>query len=163
MIRDVKDLSPEQRTAVESLLGRRVSEQETVSVQAFEQPDLSPTDAKRSLKNCASILPRWMQIACPLPLLTPTKSLPRRCGAVGRVTLHTREDRPRYNDPGSCYRKSSRTRPPTVATILAGPHQLVLCNEIVYEVARVLRYPRLRALHGLPERRIYDYIGFLRG
>ncbi len=33
---------------------------------------------------------------------------------------------------------------------------------MLHELARVLRYPRLQALHGLPESRIYDYIGFLR-
>jgi putative PIN family toxin of toxin-antitoxin system len=47
-------------------------------------------------------------------------------------------------------------------SILAGPHTLLLCNEILYELARVLRYPRLQALYGLPDARIYDYIGFLR-
>ncbi|MGA2770346.1 MAG: hypothetical protein ABSG26_05985 [Bryobacteraceae bacterium] len=41
MIRDVKDLSPDQKIAVESLLGRPVSEQETVSVQAFQPPTIS--------------------------------------------------------------------------------------------------------------------------
>jgi hypothetical protein len=41
MIRDVKDLSPDQKMAVESLLGRPVSERETVSVQAFQPPVLS--------------------------------------------------------------------------------------------------------------------------
>ena len=41
MIRSVKDLSPDQKIAVESLLGRPVSEQETVSVQAFEPPAIS--------------------------------------------------------------------------------------------------------------------------
>ena len=41
MIRDVKDLSPDQKLAVESLLGRSVSEQETVSVQAFQPPAIS--------------------------------------------------------------------------------------------------------------------------
>ena len=41
MIRDVKDLSPDQKVAVESLLGRSVSEQETVSVQAFRPPTIS--------------------------------------------------------------------------------------------------------------------------
>jgi thiamine biosynthesis lipoprotein ApbE len=41
MIRDVKDLSPDQKMAVESLLGRPVSEQETVSVQAFEPAAIS--------------------------------------------------------------------------------------------------------------------------
>ena len=41
MIRNVKDLSPDQRLAVERLLGRSVSERETVSVQAFEPPTIS--------------------------------------------------------------------------------------------------------------------------
>jgi len=41
MIHDVKDLSPDQKLAVESLLGRPVSEQETVSVQAFQPPAIS--------------------------------------------------------------------------------------------------------------------------
>jgi putative PIN family toxin of toxin-antitoxin system len=46
--------------------------------------------------------------------------------------------------------------------IVTNRHTLLLCNEILYELARVLRYPRMQALHGLPETRIYDYIGFLR-
>jgi hypothetical protein len=41
MIRDVKDLSPDQKMAVENLLGRPVSDQETVSVQAFQPPAIS--------------------------------------------------------------------------------------------------------------------------
>ena len=41
MIREVKDLSPDQKMAVESLLGRSVSEQETVSVRAFQPPAIS--------------------------------------------------------------------------------------------------------------------------
>ena len=41
MIRDVKDLSPGQKMAIESLLGRSVLEQETVSVQAFQPPPIS--------------------------------------------------------------------------------------------------------------------------
>jgi len=32
---------------------------------------------------------------------------------------------------------------------------------MLYELARVLRYPRMLALHGLSEKRIYDYVGFL--
>ena len=46
--------------------------------------------------------------------------------------------------------------------IVASRHTLLLCNEILFELARVLRYPRMQALHGLTESRIYDYIGFLR-
>jgi hypothetical protein len=41
MIREVKDLSPDQKMAVENLLGRSVSERETVSVQAFQPPAIS--------------------------------------------------------------------------------------------------------------------------
>ena len=46
MIRDVKDLSPDQKMAVESLLGRSVLEQETVSVQAFQPPAISDQGRK---------------------------------------------------------------------------------------------------------------------
>jgi hypothetical protein len=41
MTRDVKDLSPDQKMAVESLLGRSVLQPETVSVQAFQPPAIS--------------------------------------------------------------------------------------------------------------------------
>ena len=41
-------------------------------------------------------------------------------------------------------------------------HMLLLSNEMLYELARVLRYPRMSALHGLSEKRIYDYVCFLR-
>ena len=46
--------------------------------------------------------------------------------------------------------------------IITKGHTLLLCNEILYELARVLRYPRMQALYDLPEIRIYEYIGFLR-
>jgi putative PIN family toxin of toxin-antitoxin system len=46
--------------------------------------------------------------------------------------------------------------------LVPSSHRLILCNEILYEVAKVLRYPRMQALHGLQETRIYDYVGFLR-
>jgi len=41
MIRTAKDLSPDQRAAIESLLGRRVLENEAISVRAIEPPALS--------------------------------------------------------------------------------------------------------------------------
>jgi uncharacterized protein len=46
--------------------------------------------------------------------------------------------------------------------IVESDHILLLSNEMLYELARVLRYPRMLALHGLSEKRIYDYVGFLR-
>jgi hypothetical protein len=41
MIRSAKDLSPDQKAAIESLLGRRVLEDEAISVRAIEPPALS--------------------------------------------------------------------------------------------------------------------------
>ena len=49
-----------------------------------------------------------------------------------------------------------------IFSILSGGHSLVLSNEILYELGRVLRYTRLQSLYGLSEQRVYDYIGFLR-
>jgi len=33
---------------------------------------------------------------------------------------------------------------------------------MLHEVARVLRYPRLMAVHGMPEKQIYEFVDFLR-
>jgi hypothetical protein len=41
MIRYARDLSPDQKTAIEGLLGRRVLEHEAISVRAVEPPALS--------------------------------------------------------------------------------------------------------------------------
>jgi hypothetical protein len=41
MIRSAKDLSPDQKAAIESLLGRRLLESEDISVRAFEPAALS--------------------------------------------------------------------------------------------------------------------------
>lgn len=41
MILNAKDLSPDQKTVIENILGRRVPEDESVSVRAFEPPSLS--------------------------------------------------------------------------------------------------------------------------
>jgi putative PIN family toxin of toxin-antitoxin system len=46
--------------------------------------------------------------------------------------------------------------------IVESQHNLLLSNEMLYELAKVLRYPRMLALHGLSEERVYDYVGFLR-
>ncbi len=45
MIRDAKDLSPGQKAVIESLLGRRVLENEAISIRAIEPPAL--TDERR--------------------------------------------------------------------------------------------------------------------
>jgi putative PIN family toxin of toxin-antitoxin system len=46
--------------------------------------------------------------------------------------------------------------------IVESDHVLLLSDGMLFELARVLRYPRMLALHGLSEVRIYDYVGFLR-
>ena len=48
MIHKAKDLSPDQRAAIESLLGRRILEDETISVRAIDSPSLSD-ERKREL------------------------------------------------------------------------------------------------------------------
>jgi uncharacterized protein len=46
-------------------------------------------------------------------------------------------------------------------TIVESKHTLLLSNEMLHELARVLRYPRLQAFYDLPEALVYDYISFL--
>lgn len=41
MIHKAKDLSPDQRATIESLLGRRILEDEAISIRAIEPPTLS--------------------------------------------------------------------------------------------------------------------------
>jgi uncharacterized protein len=41
-------------------------------------------------------------------------------------------------------------------------HSLLISNEILHEVARVLRYPRMIELHGEDEGAVYDFVGSLR-
>jgi hypothetical protein len=41
MIRHARDLSPDQKAAIESLLGRRVLEDEEISIRAIQPPALS--------------------------------------------------------------------------------------------------------------------------
>ncbi len=46
--------------------------------------------------------------------------------------------------------------------IIESQHTLLLSNEMLHELARVLRYPRLQAFYGLSENLVYEYVGFLR-
>jgi putative PIN family toxin of toxin-antitoxin system len=47
--------------------------------------------------------------------------------------------------------------------VIESKHTLLLSNEMLHELARVLRYPRLRAFYGLPENLVFDYVNLLRG
>ncbi|MFZ1135513.1 MAG: putative toxin-antitoxin system toxin component, PIN family, partial [Candidatus Korobacteraceae bacterium] len=48
-----------------------------------------------------------------------------------------------------------------LVNIVASKHTLLLSTEMLYELARVLRYPRLREFYGLSEERVYDFVGYL--
>jgi len=47
-------------------------------------------------------------------------------------------------------------------TLLRAKHTLLVSNAILFEVAKVLRYPRLQEKGALTENDIYQYIAFLR-
>ena len=46
--------------------------------------------------------------------------------------------------------------------VLADDHKLVLSNEMLVELTRVLRYSRLASIHGEDEGTIYEFTGWLR-
>jgi putative PIN family toxin of toxin-antitoxin system len=46
--------------------------------------------------------------------------------------------------------------------IVRSRHRLLVSNEMLHELARVLRYPRLREFYDLPESLVFDYVSFLR-
>ena len=47
--------------------------------------------------------------------------------------------------------------------ILAGDHELIASAFLLDETARVLRYPRLLARHGLSDQEMDEHVDFLRG
>lgn len=49
-----------------------------------------------------------------------------------------------------------------LTTIVRSQHSLLLSNEMLHELAKVLRYPRLLDFFGLTEDLVFDYINFLR-
>jgi putative PIN family toxin of toxin-antitoxin system len=46
--------------------------------------------------------------------------------------------------------------------IVESEHRLLLSDEMLHELARVLRYPRLRNFYALTEDLVFDYVDFLR-
>jgi len=48
-----------------------------------------------------------------------------------------------------------------LTNIVEGGHTLLLSNEMLYELARVLRYPRLREFFSLTEEMVFEYVKFL--
>jgi predicted nucleic acid-binding protein len=46
--------------------------------------------------------------------------------------------------------------------IVESDHVLLISDGMLCELTRVLRYPRMLALYGISEKRVYDFVGFLR-
>jgi putative PIN family toxin of toxin-antitoxin system len=46
--------------------------------------------------------------------------------------------------------------------IIKSEHTLLLSNEMLHELARVLRYPRLQMFYDLSENLVFNYVNFLR-
>jgi putative PIN family toxin of toxin-antitoxin system len=46
--------------------------------------------------------------------------------------------------------------------IIESDHTLLLSNDMLHELARVLRYPRLRAFYDLSEDQVFNYVNYLR-
>ena len=49
-----------------------------------------------------------------------------------------------------------------LTSIVESEHTLLLSNEMLHELARVLRYPRLQTFYDLSEDMVFDYVDFLR-
>jgi putative PIN family toxin of toxin-antitoxin system len=49
-----------------------------------------------------------------------------------------------------------------LTSLIESKHVLLLSNEMLHELATVLRYPRLLEFYGLTEELVYNYIAFLR-
>jgi putative PIN family toxin of toxin-antitoxin system len=49
-----------------------------------------------------------------------------------------------------------------LTSLIESKHVLLLSNEMLHELAGVLRYPRLQEFFGLTEDLVYDYVAFLR-
>jgi uncharacterized protein len=47
-------------------------------------------------------------------------------------------------------------------SLVESSHTILLSNEMLHELARVLRYPRLKRTYGLSEEIVYSYVSFLR-
>ncbi len=49
-----------------------------------------------------------------------------------------------------------------LTSLIESKHVLLLSNEMLHELAKVLRYPRLQVFFGLTEDLVYNYVAFLR-
>jgi hypothetical protein len=91
MLHHVKDLSPEQRRAVENLLGRPVAEDESVSIKGIRPSAIIPPGCRRKSatkrwKNFAGISRKSMPNASRSVTRKKRRSSTRRCAPGGPTT-----------------------------------------------------------------------------
>jgi hypothetical protein len=88
MIRNARDLSPDQKAVIESLLGRRVLDDEAISVRAPFTSLRSPiSGGKNSSRSYGGTSPKWTLAVSPAPRRKPRKSSPRPCAQPVRITV----------------------------------------------------------------------------
>jgi putative PIN family toxin of toxin-antitoxin system len=68
-------------------------------------------------------------------------------------------------DANVLVRANEKSRGPArrlLLDLIAGKHVILTSADILVEVTRVLRYPRLQSLFSLSERQLYEYVQFLK-
>jgi hypothetical protein len=101
MIRNAKDLSPDQKTVLESLLGRRILADEAISVRAIEPPALSEHRRLEQFEQLRKYFAEVDSRASRAQQRKATKSSPRPSEAHVPAIALTSEDRPRYDRPAT--------------------------------------------------------------
>jgi putative PIN family toxin of toxin-antitoxin system len=147
---------------VELTFGRRVLENEAISIRAIEPPLL--TDQRRPEQTAvreyfsavdASRKPGSAEEAGEI-LTEAIRKLPRRLSPASVKIVPDTTILVRATE------RSHGLARELLMNIVAGEHTLLLSNEMLHELARVMRYPRLREFYGLTEDLVFDYVTFLR-
>jgi hypothetical protein len=104
----------------------------------------------------------WISAASPAPQSKPTKSSLRRSKAPTHLSPAPVKIVLDTTILVRAYERSHGLARDLLLNVVDSQHSLLLSNEMLHEVARVLRYPRLQAFYGLTESLVFDYINFLR-
>ena len=104
MIRNAKDLSPEQKTVVESLLGRRVLDEEEISIRAILPVTISDQRRRELIDQLTAYFAEVDGRRRAGSAEEAEEVLNEAIEAPAPVFVRTGEDRPRYDDRGSLER-----------------------------------------------------------
>ena len=99
MIRNASDLTPAERAALETLLGRRVRDGESVSLRTFVQANVPEQERVEIVNELKSTLLKSIPLADSRPTGSKSKRSWKRCEAFVQTTVRIREDCFRHVDP----------------------------------------------------------------